>query len=740
MSCRRITLVVAGAFALPAAGAGGVPLRLEQRLAPPPPRVERDAVRFLSADRITGDQSRKVVATGSVSLRQRGAAITADRLEYDTETDTAVATGNVLLERAGDTASGPRLVYRIAEGTGEMERPVFAIPKTEDRRSASRGAAERVVLEGEDRSRLVRAEYTTCPVPRDDWVLRVGELEIDGARQVGTAYNSTVWFLGVPILYSPWLSFPINNARKTGFLAPTLGSSGRGGFELALPWYWNIAENQDATITPKIFSKRGLQLGAEYRYLRPGYGGQADVEILPNDAIAERDRYFLGFRHAHQLPRGWRLAVNAQGVSDDDYFRDLSTRVAATSQTNLPRDVILGYGDEYWTLSARAIAYQTLQDPLAPVTVPYRQVPQLVVSGIRQNVLGVDWRLSGELTNYRHPDLVNGQRLIVYPQASLPLRRSWGYVTPKLGFHATRYNVSPNGEGFEDATRSVPLASVDAGLFFDRPWDFRGERFLQTLEPRLFYVRVPFRDQSRLPNFSTAEVDFGANSLFRENRFIGGDRIGDANQVTAAITSRLVESATGRERLTATLGQIYYLDPQRVTLAPGTAPRVDNRSDLVALVSGQVSPAFSLDGGLEYNASRNRARRFDLAARYSPAPGKLVNAAFRYTRDPVRELNLVKQVDLSAQWPVTPSLSLVGRWNWSLEDRKLIEGLAGFEYNAGCWEIRAVAHRFITATQQVSTSFQIQLELSGLSRIGINPLETLRQNIPGYRRSDEIPR
>ena len=177
-----------------------------------------------------------------------------------------------------------------------------------------------------------------------------------------------------------------------------------------------------------------------------------------------------------------------------------------------------------------------------------------------------------------------------------------------------------------------------------------------------------------------------------------------------------------------------------MTLAPGTAPREDNRSDLVALVSGQVSPAFSVDGGLEYNASRNRARRFDLAARYSPAPGKLVNAAFRYTRDPVRELNLVKQVDLSAQWPVTPSLSLVGRWNWSLEDRKLIEGLAGFEYNAGCWEIRAVAHRFITATQQVSTSFQIQLELSGLSRIGINPLETLRQNIPGYRRSDEIPR
>ena len=731
---RSLTLVLACACALPAWANEGIPLRLDRRLAPPPPRVERDAVRFLSADRITSDEAKNITATGNVSMRQRGAAISADRLEYSTQTDTAVATGNVRLERSGDSATGPRLVYRIEEGTGEMERPVFEIPKREDRRSASRGFAERAYLEGDERSRFLHAEYTTCPVPRDDWTLRVSELQIDGRNQVGTAWNSTVWFLGVPILYSPWLSFPINNARKTGFLPPTLGSSGRGGFEFSLPWYWNIAENQDATVTPKLFSKRGVQLAGEYRYLRPSYAGQADVEFLPNDAIADRDRYLLAFRHAQQLPRGWSLAVNAQRVSDDNYFRDLSTRVAATSQTNLPRDAILAYDDDTWSVSARAVAYQTLQDPTAPVpaVVPYRQVPQLLVSGLRQNVYGFDWQVLGELTNYRHPNLVNGQRFIAYPQVSWPLRRAWGYVNPKAGFHFTRYSLSGNDEGISSATRSVPLASVDAGLFFDRTLGFGGGRFQQTLEPRLFYVRVPYRDQTQLPNFSTAEVDFGANSLFRENRFIGGDRIGDANQVTAAITSRLVESDTGQERLSATIGQIYYLDPQRVTLSG--PPREGNKSDIVALVSGQVTPAFSIDGGLEYNASSNRARRLDVAARYSPRPGSLVNAAFRYTRDQV------KQVDLSAQWPVTARLSVVGRWNWSLQDRKLIEGLAGFEYNAGCWEIRAVAHRFITATQQVSTSFQIQLELSGLSRIGINPLETLRQNISGYRRSDEIPR
>jgi LPS-assembly protein len=731
---RCLPLLFAYACALPAWGDEGIALKLDRTLQPPPPKVERDVLRFLSADSITGDEAKNFTATGNVSLRQRGATIQSDRLDYSVESDTAVATGNVRLERSGDAATGPRLVYRIADGTGEMDMPVVEIPKREDRRSASRGSAQRAVLEGEEKSRLFGAEYTTCPVPRDDWTLKVSELEIDTKGQVGTAHNASVWFHGLPILYSPWLSFPINNARKTGFLAPTLGSSGRGGFEFAQPWYWNIAEDQDATITPKLFSKRGIQVGGEYRYLRPTYTGQADVEFLPNDAIADIDRYLLAVRHVQQLPFGWTISVNAQKVSDDNYFRDLSTRVAATSQTNLPRDAILGYSDDVWNLSARAVAYQTLQDPLAPVTVPYHQVPQFLVSGLKQGIFGIDWQLLGELTRYTHPELVDGQRLIAYPQASMPFRRTWGYVTPKLGFHYTQYRLDDNQGGPANATRSIPLGSVDAGLFFDRPWEIGGNRYFQTLEPRAFYVRIPYRDQSALPNFSTAEVDFGSNALFRENRFIGGDRVGDANQVTVAITSRLVESDSGLERLKATLGQIYYFDPQRVTLDATKPPRDGGKSDLLALVSGQVTPTFAIDGSLQFDAGQNRAQQFDLAGRYSPQPGRVLNAAYRHTRDQV------KQVDFSAQWPVNANLSLVGRWNWSLQDRKLIEGLAGFEYNAGCWEIRAVAHRFITATQQVSTSFQIQLELSGLSRIGINPLETLRQNIAGYRRSDEIPR
>jgi LPS-assembly protein len=738
MDRRCLPIAFACALACPAGADDGATLKLDQKLRPAPPKLQRDLAKFLSADRMTGDEDRNISATGGVMMRQRGLVIRADRLDYTAGTDTAVATGNVTLDREGDTATGPRLTYRPGEETGEMERPEFRIQKTPDRRIATRGSAERVLFEGEQVSRMLGAQYTSCPVPREDWKLSVRELLIDSRTQEGTAYNAAVTFFGVPILYSPWLSFPLDNRRKTGLLSPTFGSSGRGGFEFSLPWYWNIAPNQDMTVTPKLFSKRGVQVGTEYRFLRETGAGQADVEFLPNDAIADRDRYLLAVKHTERLPRGWVLAVNAQRVSDDNYFRDLSTRVAATSQTNLPRDLIVGYGDDNWAFSARTIAYQTLQDPAAPVTAPYRQLPRLLLTGFRQDVLGLDLQGLGEFTNFRHPDLVNGERLILNPQASYPLRRPWGYVTPKVGLNFTRYHITQGSQGFADASRTVPLGSVDAGLFFDRAFSLAGQDFLQTLEPRLYYLRVPFREQSNLPVFSTDQVDFGAGSLFRENRFVGGDRIGDANQLTAAVSSRLIESGNGLERLQATLGQIYYFDRQRVTL-PGRAASTDNRSDLVAIVSGQATPAFRVDAGVEYSASTQRLRRVDLTARYAPRPGQVMNAAYRFARDDPQRPG-IKQVDFSAQWPLAAGLSAVGRWNWSLKDRKLIEGLAGFEYNAGCWEIRAVAHRFITATQQVSTSFQVQLELSGLSRIGINPLETLRQNITGYRRSDEISR
>lgn len=716
-------------------------LRIEKQLHMAPARPERDSAKFLEADRIVGSQDKNVVATGNVTLRQMGATIRADRLDYFSADQTAVATGHVRIEREGDVASGPALTYHLDTDSGEMESPMFEFPKTAERRVASRGQAERALLEAEQKSRLVGAEYTSCVAPRDDWFLRVGDLRIDGGRNLAIASNTTVFFLGVPILYSPFLSFPLDNKRRSGFLAPTFGSSGKSGFEASLPYYWNIAENMDATFTPKMFTKRGLQLGAELRYIEPKFAGQVDGEFLPSDRIVERDRYFLGWRHVHQLWTGWTASVNAQKVSDDDYFRDLTTKIALTSQTNLPRDARLDYNDETWSATARVLGYQTLQDPLRLVPIPYNILPQLLGSGSRQNVYGgFDWQASSELSNFRHPVLPNGQRFIVYPTASYPMRRSYGYIIPKVGYHFTRYNLSENAVGLEGGSRGVPISSLDAGLFFERPTALGGRDFLQTLEPRLFYLNVPFRDQAKLPNFTTAETDFNFQRMFAENRFVGGDRIGDANQLTIALTSRLIESATGLERFKAGIGQVYYFTPPRVTLSNTSLG--NKYSDILGFAASQMSPSVSLEAGLQYTPNQSRSEKVTVGARYAPEPGSIVNAAYRYARSEVNPLDPsfagIQQVDFSTQWPVLRNVSALARWNWSIKDRKLLEGLVGFEYNAGCWQVRAVAHRFITATQTYSTSFQIQLELSGLTRIGINPLETIRQNITGYRRSDEI--
>jgi LPS-assembly protein len=720
--------------------AEGLRLKLEKQLHLAPTRPERDSAKFLEADHIQGEQDRNVVATGNVTLRQRGATIRADRVDYFADDQSAIATGSVRLEREGDIARGPRLVYQLDRDTGQMDSPVFEFPKTPERRTASRGLAERAELEEDKKSRFFHAEYTSCPVPRDDWFIRVSELEIDTSRNLATSFTSAIFFLGVPIMYLPYMTFALDNKRRSGFLAPTYGTSSTSGFEVSLPYYWNIAQNMDATITPKTFTKRGLQLGTEFRYIEPKFGGQVDTEFLSHDKLADRDRYFLGWRHTQQLWKGWTASVNAQKVSDDNYFRDLTTKIALTSQTNLPRDAILAYNDDTWSVSARTLGYQTLQDPFGLVPIPYNILPQLLATGARQNVNGFDWQVTSELSNFRHPVLPNGQRFILYPSISYPMRQSYGYITPKIGYNFTRYNLQDNASGLKSDSRALPIASLDAGLFFERPMTLGTRSFTQTLEPRLFYLDVPFRDQTQLPNFTTAETDFNFQRIFSENRFVGGDRIGDANQITIALTSRLIESETGLERFKAGLGQVYYFTPPRVTLTD--IPVSAKYSDILGFASSQMSRSVSIDAGWQYTPNLSRSEKITLGARYSPAPGSIVNATYRYARgvvDPADPtLQGIQQLDFSTQWPVLNSLSALARWNWSLRDHKLLEGLAGFEYNAGCWQVRAVAHRFITATQTYSTSFQIQLELSGLTRIGINPLETIRQNITGYRRSDEI--
>jgi LPS-assembly protein len=715
---------------------------------------KKDGPKVLEADSIDGINEKNVTAKGNVVLQQDNMTVTADRVEYDQTTDTANVPGRMRIKRDGDVITGSDLKIKIEAEIGTLNDATFFLGKSAlrpNQRYEARGAAAKMDMEGPDRERLFSAFYTTCKPGEDDWYLRVSELELNRSTNVGTAFNGRVEFKGVPILYLPYMSFPLDGERKSGFLPPSIGSSTASGLELSVPYYWNISPDRDATITPKIFSRRGLQLGGEFRYLNPKSVGDLNAEFLPNDRVADRDRYFVSGRHFQNLDgafngffkQGWSAFVNAQKVSDDAYFRDLSTRIASTSQTNLPREAAINYLSDFGNVTARYLSFQTLQDPDPAffVQTPYRLAPQITFNANPARVNGLEFNTFGEFTDFRHPTLVSGRRWLLYPSMSLPLTRPYGFLTPKIGYHVTRYDVTENPGNFESRTRGLPIASVDSGLFFERPFTFKEKSFTQTFEPRLFFLYVPFRDQTRLPVFSTSESDFNFAQIFNENLFIGGDRISDAKQVTAAVTTRFIENATGIERLRAAVGQRYYYRTQRVTLADsalpinaqGTTSGTASRSDLLAAVSGQVSNNWFLDSGFQYSASNSQFQKANIAARYVDG-GRLVNFSYRFTRDSI------KQIDISTQWPfgrMAPGWTMLARANHSLKDKKLLEGLFGVEYNQGCWEFRLVAHRFTTATQRYSNSIQFQLELKGLSKLGINPLETIRQNIPGYRQSDD---
>ena len=708
--------------------------------------------RVIDAERIEGINQKRASATGNVVLTQDNLTLTADRIDYDRPTDTAKAVGNVRLDRAGDIFTGTSMELALDTNIGYVELPTFLFGKSPSRptqRFEARGEAVRMRMEGPEQERLFTTTYTTCKPGENEWFLKVSELGLDRATNIGTGYNAYVEFKGLPIMYVPFMTFPLNNERKSGFLPPSIGSSSNSGGELAIPYYWNIATDTDATITPKLFTKRGLQLGAELRYLRPNAVGQLDAEFLPNDRKADKDRMLLSMRHFQNLERyfgrGWSGTVNAQKVSDNDYFRDLSTRISNTTQTNLPRDASIAYASDFGNFNLRTLSFQTLQDPLAPIVTPYKLQPQLAFNARPARVQGFEFNTFGEYSDFRHPTLVNGQRLLLYPSVAYAITRPFGFLTPKIGYHMTRYELTKNETGFEGGNRALPIMSIDSGLAFERPIQFFDRSITQTLEPRLFYLYVPFRNQTKLPQFSTSETDFNFAQIFNENLFVGGDRISDAKQLTAAVTTRFIDDATGIERLRAAIGQRYYFRPQQVGLsgtALGITPpastteavRTASKSDLLFAVGGQLSEAWSLDSSFQYSTSGSTFQKSNISARYNADAGRLINFSYRYTREDL------KQIDISTQWPfgkAAPGWTLLARANHSLRDRRLLEGLFGVEYNQGCWEFRLVAHRFTTATNQYSNSFQFQLELKGLSKLGVNPFETIKQNIAGYRRSDE---
>jgi LPS-assembly protein len=679
----------------------------------------------IEADSLMGKKEDQVDATGDATLRQDGQSIRANDLNFNQRTHEVDARGAVILEQDGNTMSGSRLEFNMNTHAGTMQQPQYYLKE-----GGGRGSADVLHIQDRLHFSLDNATYTTCPAGNQDWETTTGLLEIDRDRQIGVAHQAWVEFKGVPILYSPWMDFPLKGQRKSGFLAPIIGGTVSGGSEITLPYYWNIAPNFDATIAPREMVKRGLMLNNEFRYLEPSFNGELNLDLLPDDLIAKRSRTLFSLKHGQSLANGLKGYVDYAHVSDDNYFRDLGTAVNVTSQATLLEEGGMNYDAGAWMAVARVQHYQTLQDPAAPVVEPYTRLPQLTFNAM-QKYAGANISVAGDYVNFSHPVLVNAQRFVFNPSVSYPLVSLPSfYVTPRAALHSAYYIMGENNTGALPNTYvNVPIFSLDSGITFEREGNLFNSGYVQTLEPRAFYVYVPYRDQTLLPNFDSALADFNFTQLFSENRFVGNDRIGDANALTLAVTSRLLEQDNGMEHLRATIGErISFRSPQVNLVTPAAT---SNKSDILLALEGHITRHLALDSDFQFDPNESHTQQYNVAANYRPEAGKVLNMGYRFTRGALR------QYDVSTQWPLVGRWYAVGRWNYSLLDSRMIEATGGLEYNQECWTLRIVAQRLATAMQEFNTSIFMQLELNDFVKVGPDPLLLLKQSVPGYTKLND---
>ena len=742
-----------------------------------------DAI-VIDGDKLELHLDRKMRAIGNASISRGKQTIEGDVIDYDIQNDELHAIGNSVINLGDAQLSGSELHMQLSTSIGEIKDASISIltaspsnnvsatqNQSMDGRSDStitglttehnesstsevfhlalspnqhtlkaRGDAKTILFEGQDKKRLKDARYTTCEVGVDDWYIKTKELNLNSYTESGVAKNAYIEIKGVPILYTPWIGFSYRNQRKSGLLAPTYGTTSKNGLEISVPFYWNISPDMDATLTTRTLSRRGVQLQGEFRYFEDTFLGIDNLEYLPSDNQSGENRYYASLKHQHNLGSGWSAGYNLEKVSDDQYFSDLSTRIVTTSRINLPQQFNIDYENETWRFNGLAQKFQTLDKQ----SYPYERLPQMTLTG-NQYFGNVNTSLYTQFVtfdnNINAPVKPTGNRLTLYPSISLPMNQSYGYITPKIGIHHTSYNLNNIANNLESQQRTLPIASLDSGLFFDRDFKISNRNYTQTIEPRLLYVYIPNTKQSDIPVFDASISDLNFSTLFRENQYTGNDRINNANQLSLALTTRLIESDTGIQRLSASIGQRYYFTGQKVTLNNAEVARENNTSDIVVGLTTYLKTNWNVNAFWQYNTADSASARTTVASRYTPEPGKALNLSYTYRQDTsgTNVSNGINQFDFSGQWPLGQGWYGIGRANYSIEEKHIIETLAGVKYNAGCWQTRTVIQRVSTATASPTYALFFQIELGGLASIGTDPLDVIKRSIPGYVSTGLIP-
>ena len=742
--------------------------------------VSGDSASFIYGERITGRPNLEVVLEGEAELRRPGLTARSDKITQNQTTGITTFDGHIQVNQQGNRYTGTTGQLQADAFEGFLLQPTFHFLA-----NGGYGNAERIDFIDQDQSTLIVGNYTTCPRPPDadpnwrpSWILRADRIDIDRENNEGNAENAVLEFKGLPILPLPALSFPLSEERKSGWLPPTIGLDNKSGLDLAVPYYWNIAPQRDATFTPEVMLRRGFNMMGQFRYMESNYKGRVDASYMPDDKLRNRNRWSLFARHNGTYDTGlpgigaFNLALNLNRVSDNDYWSDFSHGNQTTRL--LVNDAGISWAHDDFSFSARAQKWQTLQDVTAPIVPPYDRMPEVSGRWARVNDRGFDYSVDMDYTRFRRdlasyggpagsdPTLTqpDGERELLKAQLSRPFTRSWGFITPKVQLHATSYQFDHAlSTGASSASRVIPTFSLDTGLEFERDASYLGRAFRQTLEPRLMYVYTPYRDQSYLPNYDSGLYDFNFATIWSENFFAGDDRVVDNNLITAGLTTRLLDPVSGSEIVRLGIAQRYRFSGQKVVL-PGGTPTNPGWSDVMLGATINWNPRWSFDTVVQYNPDTHLSTRTTVDARWSPGPYRTLSAAYLHQRDLNNET-----IDVGWQWPLgnprggkhkepgaarksssgggscSGAWYSVGRINYSLSERKVVDAVLGFEYDAGCWIGRVVLEQLHSSTTSATRRIMFQLEFVGLSRVGSNLMHTLRQNIPRYQnlREDTPP-
>jgi LPS-assembly protein len=705
---------------------------------------EDNATTIIEGEAISGRPDHEIRIQKEVEISRGSTVVNADNIFYDIVDDRVDADGNVEIRRSGDRFIGKLLKLKLDTGVGYLNSVVYRLL-----RKNAQGSAEKINFESEDTATIINGVYTTCNGPDPDWYLKTGRLTLDEGAAIGEARNAVLMFKGIPVMGMPSVSFPLDDGRKSGFLAPTLTTSSATGLQVTTPYFWNIAPNRDLTLFPRYFSNRGLMLGADARYLEREFAGETRFEFMNDTKFDGPTRYALSTSHNQVISQGVRFTLDYNKASDDFYARDFPLSHVfdrpGVNRRLLPQTATVFYNPGgAWTGTFQLSDFQLLQDPNAPVGQPYGRLPQINLSYNEYSDRGFALNVLSQYTNFAHPTAVQGDRLIVNPRLTYTDLQGAGYfVRPSVSAHGTLYNLNQVTDPLMTApARVVPTASLDSGLIFERETRFFGREATQTLEPRVFYVYTPYVAQNGglYPRFDTTIADLSYGMMFRENRFIGNDRISDANQVTLAMTSRYLEDG-GMERLRMAIAQRFNLKQSKVGLGNDLATNAEEKTDIMLLGTGRITRETRIDANLQYNQDRSEVNRVNMGVYWQPEPFKVLNAQYRRDSRNLADIPNTKYelFDLSSQWPISNRWSGVGRINYLLDERRIGQSLLGLEHQADCWAFRVVGQFIPTAAGVTNTTIFIQLEFNGLSSLGTNPMRALKMNIPGYQSYSQSP-